>query len=98
MICPYPIFSQVHCSGRVGVYIFENPLRQEFYSPPSFMRSPPLEGYFQGWGVHKVLPRNFQKCHHIFDLSLIQIIFFKMSFFSVWSMAQQNLHGWLSGE
>ena len=37
--------------GRGGGCIFRGPTRQEFYTPPPpFIRPPPLEGYFQGWG------------------------------------------------
>ena len=47
-----PCLAKRHFSegGGVGVYIFWGPTRQEFYTPPSFIRPPPLEGYFQGGG------------------------------------------------
>ena len=36
--------------------IFWGPTREEFYyaPPPPFIHPPPLEGYFQGWGTHKI--------------------------------------------
>ena len=40
--------------------IFWGPTRQEFYTPPLFIRPPRLGGYFQGWGgvgVYKIWPR-----------------------------------------
>ena len=36
--------------GRGGGCIFEAPRGRNFIRRPSFLRPPPLEGYFQGWG------------------------------------------------
>ena len=36
--------------GGGVVYIFKPPAAGILYSPPSFIRPPPLEGYFQGLG------------------------------------------------
>ena len=41
-----------------GVVYFEVPRGKNFMRPPSFIRPPPREGYFQGWGgVYKIWPR-----------------------------------------
>ena len=59
----HPIFwPRGHFSGRGGGYIFcSRPRAGALYPPPSFTRSPPVEGYFQGWGVGciKFGPINF---------------------------------------
>ena len=50
------------------MHILSPPLRQDFfYTPPSLVRPPPLEGYFQGWGVevYKILPR-MRTWHSVF--------------------------------
>ena len=46
-----PLFGQkTFLRGGGGVYILNPPPRQDFIRPPSFIRPPPLAGYFQGLG------------------------------------------------
>ena len=42
-----------------GGYIWKPPRGRILYAPPSFIRPPPLDGYFQGLGggVYKIWPR-----------------------------------------
>ena len=49
---PAPIFGPEGSFRREGIYeggvYFEAPRGRNFIRPPSFIRPPPLEGYFQG--------------------------------------------------
>ena len=59
----------MYFSGRGGGVYFEPPpppTAAILYAPPSFIRTPPLEGYFQGWrgGCIKFGPVN-SKLHYL---------------------------------
>ena len=66
---PPPDFGQkAFLREREGGCIFRTPRSRNFIRPPSFIRPPPLEGYFHGWGVgvYKIWPCNRETTGEIF--------------------------------